>query len=313
MNEGCLRSAAKLDAGASWAQRIGSYTYVIPLVRQLGFDPELVLSRVGLQPDALDDAEEYIPFATSVALLDTAAKITGCDHFGLLVGRMSHVADLGIVGKLVRTARDVGEALEMVTAHQHLNSGGGLVFMMRRAGMVDLGYAVFDPAAGPAGQLYDAVLGFALNVMRELCGPGWAPTEVFLPHAKPLSHALFRTVFKANVRFDAETCAIRFPETWLSQPLDGADAEHARVTRAACYRMLEQRPVVERVYRALRLVMLHGDSSGDAVAQALSMHRRTLNRRLHGAGLTFQQVLDNVRFAVARELLEGSRLSLDDV
>jgi AraC-like DNA-binding protein len=74
-----------------------------------------------------------------------------------------------------------------------------------------------------------------------------------------------------------------------------------------------QRSLVERVYRALRLVMLHGGTSGDEVAQMLSMHRRTLNRRLQVDGFTFQQILDDVRFAVARELLGTSNLSLDDI
>jgi AraC-like DNA-binding protein len=43
------------------------------------------------------------------------------------------------------------------------------------------------------------------------------------------------------------------------------------------------------------------------------MHRRTLNRRLKAAGTTFQQVLDTVRFEVARQLLADSELTLDDV
>jgi AraC-like DNA-binding protein len=45
----------------------------------------------------------------------------------------------------------------------------------------------------------------------------------------------------------------------------------------------------------------------------LAMHRRTLNRRLKAEGTTFQQVLDNVRFTVARQLLSGSDVPLDDV
>jgi AraC-like DNA-binding protein len=72
-------------------------------------------------------------------------------------------------------------------------------------------------------------------------------------------------------------------------------------------------PLVQQVYRALRVLLLTGKSSGDDLAGMLSMHRRTLNRRLRAEGMTIQQVLDETRFAVARELLAGSRVSLDDV
>jgi AraC-like DNA-binding protein len=43
------------------------------------------------------------------------------------------------------------------------------------------------------------------------------------------------------------------------------------------------------------------------------MHRRTLNRRLSAEGTTFQHVLDRVRFAVAKELLQNSELSLPEI
>lgn len=43
------------------------------------------------------------------------------------------------------------------------------------------------------------------------------------------------------------------------------------------------------------------------------MHRRTLERRLSAAGTTFQQALDHVRFAVAKELLEDSQVAMPDI
>jgi AraC-like DNA-binding protein len=59
--------------------------------------------------------------------------------------------------------------------------------------------------------------------------------------------------------------------------------------------------------------MLDGKTSGNCVATMLSMHRRTLNRRLRERGTTFQNVLDDVRFEVARELLGASYIGLDDI
>jgi AraC-like DNA-binding protein len=71
--------------------------------------------------------------------------------------------------------------------------------------------------------------------------------------------------------------------------------------------------LVAQLRRALRILLLGGRSSGDEVAQILSMHRRTLNRRLRAQGITFQQILDEVRFEAARQLLHTTSLPLTDI
>jgi len=49
------------------------------------------------------------------------------------------------------------------------------------------------------------------------------------------------------------------------------------------------------------------------VAELLSMHRRTLNRRLDACGTTFQTLVEEVRFGIARQLLEDTDLPLSQV
>jgi AraC-like DNA-binding protein len=178
--------------------------------------------------------------------------------------------------------------------------------------MVDFGYAIYHPEVSDTNQLCDAVLAAGCNYLRELCGSGWAPTEVLVPHAKPADPAPYRNLFKVQPRFSSELCALRFPATWMQHPIDGADAERRSVALAA----VESGPpqaFLQQVYRALRLLLLEGRNSGDEVAQMLSMHRRTLNRRLKAHGTTFQRVLDDVRFSIARQHLATSGIALDDV
>ncbi|MCB1769875.1 MAG: AraC family transcriptional regulator [Candidatus Competibacteraceae bacterium] len=43
------------------------------------------------------------------------------------------------------------------------------------------------------------------------------------------------------------------------------------------------------------------------------MHRRTLNRRLEGRDCTFQELVDEVRFEIARQLLENTHMSMSQI
>ena len=297
---------------SSGTQRIGALCHLPALVRALGANPIPVLSAAGLAGNALEDPEARMPYVAFGALLREASRQTGCPHLGLLAGRVWHVSDLGLVGELVANSRTVGEALHTLTVYQHLNSGGGLAFLLKRGGIIDIGYAIYHPDVPGTEYIHDAVLAAGFNYLRDICGPGWLPSEVLVPHAKPADVGAYHRLFNAPIRFSAELCALRFAERWMTRAVDGFDPNRRRTAEERA-RELGRGQIVDQVFRALRLVMLHGKYCGDDVANVLAMHRRTLNRQLRAEGTTFQQVLDTVRFEVARQLLSDSDLALDDV
>jgi len=297
----------------SATQRVGAFTGLPAIIAQLGADAASVLAEAGLAADAFAHPDARVPYPAIGEVLRVAAYRTRCPHIGLLVGRMWHLADVGLVGELAVNSATVGEAVQTLAVYQHLNSSGGLTFLLSRGAVIDLGYAIYLPGFSGAEYMYDAVLAAGFNYMRRLCGPSWLPSDVLLPHARPADVAPYRSFFKIQPSFNAEFAALRFAEKWIAQPVPGADPERRRTAQRLADEQQDGAKIVEQVARALRIVLLHGKHSGDDVADVLSMHRRTLNRRLKAAGTTFQHVLDTVRFEVARQLLADSELTLDDV
>jgi AraC-like DNA-binding protein len=295
-----------------WTQRVGAFSGLPGLIRELGGDPVAILAQAGLGIDAFDDPDDRVPFAAIGQVLHETARRTRCPHLGLLVGRMWSLTDIGLTGDLIMNSRTVGEGLRSHVLYQQMNSEGALAFLLERSGTVDLGYAVYHPHVKATNLLHDAGTAAIFNCMRSLCGPGWLPTAVLLPHSKPADVTPYRQLFKVTPRFDAEFAAVRFADHWMKRPVDGADPQKLARALERC-RDLEPGDLVQGVFRAMRVLLLHGNSSGDDLARMLSMHRRTLNRRLEAHGTTFRQVLDTVRFDVARQLLTDSQISLDDV
>jgi AraC-like DNA-binding protein len=296
----------------TWTQRVAGFVALPELIRQLGGDPEAVLLHAGLERSALSHPDNRVPYSAVLRALDSAAVSTGCEHFGLLAGRLFHLSCMGLVGELVRHSPTVGRALDALTVYQHLNSEGGLAFLLNRGDYVDLGYAPYHAAGAGSAQAGDAALAVAMNIMLELCGPTWRPYEVFLNRAKPRNVTQHRAFFKVVPRFDAECGVLRFPARDLARNVIDADPDAYRRAEEAA-RNARPPEFMQQVYRGLRRLMLDNRHSGNDLAQLLSMHRRTLNRRLKAQGTTFQQVLDDVRFEVARDLLANSNVHLDDI
>lgn len=293
-------------------QRVGAYSLLPSLIRELGADPDKILRAAGLKAEALCDPENRVPYAALGRLLGLAASATDCPHFGLLAGRLWHLADLGLPGELMRHSATVGDALRRLAAYQMINSGGVVAFVREAGNVIDFGCAIYEPGLASVDQAADMYMAAAINFLRELCGSDWAPSDVFLPHTKPARAEQHRQFLWTMPHFNAEICAIRFHSQWMRRPLPDANAEllrHALArARARC-----NVDIVTAVSRTLRVLLVEGNSSGDDVARLLGLHRRTLNRRLKVAGTTYQAQLDRVRFEAARQLLTVSDITLDDL
>jgi AraC-like DNA-binding protein len=308
-----LQAAAVEPAGegSAWAQRVGGLVELPNLLREFGTDPAEVLTRVGLAVGALDHADNRIPFAAADALLAECVATTGCPHFGLLAGERWQLAHFGALGQLMRNSPTVGEALHALAVHQRLNSDATAVFLLEHEDTISLGLTIYRGVRYP-DQIYDVAMAITCNLLRELCGSRWVASEVVLSRGEPLDQTPYRRHFRAPLRFDREHSAVRFPAHWRERGISGADPERHRALTAG-FEAIDAGHLVPRLHRALRLQLLYGKSSGDDLAQTLSLQRRTLTRRLRAQGTTFQKVLDEVRFEVARQLLEHTRVPISEV
>jgi AraC-like DNA-binding protein len=148
--------------------------------------------------------------------------------------------------------------------------------------------------------------------MRELWGSRWAPEEVHFSRTRPADVGAYRRFFRAPCRFDRERTAISFPTTLLNKPMPEANPERLRRLEQQA-QTISKGELLSRLRRALRILLLSGRTSSQEVAALLFLHRRTLNRRLQDRGTNFQQVLDEIRFEAACQLLDSTQLSLTDI
>jgi AraC-like DNA-binding protein len=151
--------------------------------------------------------------------------------------------------------------------------------------------------------------------MRGLCGAAWVPTELQLAHRRPVDVRPYKRFFRAPLRFDATHNALLFPAKWLSQPLPQANADLRRHLQDEAARINAHHGIafVDKVRRAARAALVTRSCSADAVATSFAMQRRTLSRRLKAEGTTYEALLDQVRYEVARQLLSQTNTSIGTI
>jgi AraC-like DNA-binding protein len=296
--------------------RVGSIFGLPALLRGFGIDPLPVIAGAGIAPECFDDPERRLPFAAGGRLLAHCARLTGCAHFGLLLGQQFAPSTLGAVGALMRQGPTVGAGLQNLLHHLHLiDSGAAPLLLHLSATRVALGYAIVRQGTPGTTQIYDTAVTVTHGLLRQLCGPAWQPLEVSFAHAAPADREPYVRHFGAPLRFDAELSAVSFAPSWLAQPVAGADAarraELQRALRAESERRFDG--LVVQARRALHALVFAGNDDASAVARLFGLHERALRRRLAAEGTSLQQIRAETRYSLAAQLLRDTRLPLADI
>ncbi len=293
--------------------RVGPLMGIPVILHDLGYDPKPLFDSVGLKLGQFADPDTTVSFLDASRLLALCVATTGCQHFGLLLGKPVRTSSLGVAGFLLQAAPNVGKALGDLIRHFELHDQGGIPTLLVKGDVALLGYAVYQRDAEAVKHIYDLSLSMACNIMRDLCGEDWNPAEVFLSRSSPPDQMPYKRVFRSPLRFNADQNAIAFSSHWLKHPLPEADPLLHRYLEEEAQDSYAQRDtnLINKLGGILRRLLVTQTCSVANAASLLHMHVRTLNRRLGEEGTSFRQELDNTRYEVAKQFLAGSMIPLE--
>ena len=292
--------------------RIGATMGVPSVLQSLGLSAHEVLLAGGFDVSLFDDPDNTLSYAARGRLMAYCASKSECEHFGLMVGQRDGLNSLGLVGLLAKHSPDVREALHKLIRYFHLHAHGASASLEIQGDTVILGYQILESRTQGNDQVGDGAVAAIANMIRELCGPGWNPTEVWFMHRKPGDIEPFRKFFRAPLRFDAEQYAIVFKSSWLQRSLPEVDADVRRLLQQQIDLLADRHGdnFLEQVRTVVRALTLSGGANADRAAALFSMHTRTLNRRLQSYGVGYQELVDESRFDIARQMLQDSDLDI---
>lgn len=288
--------------------RAGPLMSLPAILREQGCEPDSILCSMGFTPNQFENPDNELPYIPTSRLIARCVEATGCKHFGLLMGMRATPSSLGIAGFMLSTAHDVNAALQALLRHLDLHDTGGIASLATNGELSILGYAIHLPGVSATEQIYDHSMAISCQIMRGLCGEDWIPTEVLLSRPTPEDPAPYKRFFKSPIHFNAPENAIVFPGRWLQHKLSSEDAflYDYLERKAAELHLSQKNDLIDQLHRFVRNTLITQRCSANAAAQHVGIHERTLNRRLQEHGTTFRQVVNEVRYAMARSFLANS-------
>lgn len=291
---------------------------LIGFAARKGADVEALVERSGIAPRELDDQDGRVPMGKYVALMRAAKALTGDAALALHYGDEVDMAELSVVGLLLHASETFGEVLTQLNRYGRLlvevDTGGADRFQLQRvAGRLWIVDARPDPDDFP--ELTEATFARFVGRTRQFGMTGFV-TEVHVTHAAPAHAAEYEKVFGAPTRFGAGWNAMRIDESWLAHRVQrqpryvfGILGGHAEML----LRELEESKSVRGRVEKLLMPILHTGEAGMArIAAALGWSEDRLYRKLKAEGVTFEQVLDELRQKLAVDYLGARKVSINE-
>ncbi|MBK0401111.1 helix-turn-helix domain-containing protein [Limibaculum sp. M0105] len=283
------------------------------LLAELAVPIEDVLAGTGLVEEALVP-NRFFELSTVLTILENAVALTGREDFGLLLGAKNTTSVLGPLSHVVRAAPTLGEALLDLSASQDRNTSGAATYLRRQANDIFFGYGVHRPGLIISPITQDLVLATLNRIVTELTRGAIHPREYLSMRPMPRSPGRWSSL-GAEVHFGAAETGFYLSLDDMAFPLPTADPQ----LRARAMKEMLSQPALDsaewthRTRRALRALLLEGNSGMPKVARHLDIGPRSLRRALAREGTSFEEVRDAVRLAIARDLLSMSKLTIADL
>ncbi len=279
------------------------------LARECGVDPIRAMQRVHLTPQHLADVDSLIPFTGRINLLEQSAAQSECLDFGLRLAKAQGIGMLGQLAMLILNATTLGEALQLASRYMFVHSPASqlrVVPVAESTNLIDLTFTVDMPHLTHCAQTLEMSLGHIVNGIRTATQDSVKPLQVRLPHAQLGPSSSYLATMGCDCVFDTPSAAVRLEAAALHQVLPANNPQLRRFAQDYLDQQFGDptQHFGDRIRSMVRRFLSSGMGNQAAIAQALSINPRTLQRRLAAEGLFFEDIVDDIRKHQLVELVQ---------
>ncbi len=274
-------------------------------LRHARITPAHLDGRLDLEQDQIDQVVAYIVRFVPDISLRMYAK--------------AELTDLGVIGYVAINIVTVGKALTFLLRYHELTTDR----------FIDSLTVEDDFAVVSATPLMSHIQNYK-NIAEDSFAGNWrvlslllgdtvdfSKARIFFNYPKPGYAASYREVFQCPYEFDAERSELRFPASWLEQPIASANRTMADICTAMCERLLGAGSGSRETSQIVRRLLLCRQGRRmyrlDEAAAELKLSTSQLRKRLYRAGTSYKELVLEVRMALAKRYLEDTDLAIQEI
>lgn len=280
-------------------------------------DVDLLAKRAGITLKQFKDPSLRIPVGNQIVFLNLVAERLADESLGFHLAAEIDLRDLGLLYYVLASSETLGDAMTRGQRYCSLQNEG-----------VSMRYHAGDPVR--VSLHYNGVrrlidrhqIEFFVTIIVRLCRQlvGWrlTPLRIKFAHRRTKVPDDVAACFGCELVFGSDVDEIEYPASSSRLPVASADSYLNKLLMKYCEESLSSRRLKATSWRlavenALTPLLPHGQGRLSEVAARLGVSIRTLERRLAEEDVSFLDVLDNLRFELAKRYLQEPNLPISEI
>ncbi|MBT3143827.1 AraC family transcriptional regulator [Falsiruegeria litorea] len=280
-------------------------------------DRVAVLMDLGLPVDTSSTHELAVTQNHEAALLDRLADRLNHPLFGAEAGTLHDPRRGSILTYISMAADTLSDQLDLLARYMPITRTKARLSIEKTPGLATIVLSNTDPKIQEHRQHTEFAAAAVIKMMQTTIGQNPA-VHLRLAHGQESDVDGMAQILGCPVSLGARRLEIQLCPELLQHPVNNADSRLLQHLRAYGDILLKRRRVDGGSIRdAIDTVVLprlsHGVPTLTSVAQLLGLSARTLSRRLSAEGLSFRQVIEDLRYDLARHYLADPNLPLAEI
>lgn len=289
---------------------------VLRLVELHGIDPQQFQRIVGLDPILMRDPKARIPSRIADVTFEKAAALISDPAFALRAAECWHPSNLGVLGYAWLSSGTLRTGLKRIERHSRILGSKASIRCTDEANgfRFSFDHGRGDSPLGPV--ITDYVLSIFLEMCRVNYGDTLHPVVVNLRRLKPEDQKPYQDFFGCDIRYGADEDSFVLSSRDVDALLPSGNHDLAVTFDAILAEqmaMLGEGDLASRCKEYLLKQLTSGEPSEQALANAIGMSLRTLQRKLGELGKTYKQLLDATRYDLALKYLDDPQRSITEI
>jgi AraC-like DNA-binding protein len=275
----------------------------------LGHDVDALLANAGLSRRDLDDPDRRIACDLVGTLFSTAQRTRFTPNLGLAIALATPLGAYPLLDYLVLTSESVGDGLAQLARYLRITGSPVSVDLQADGDPV----RVEIETMSVFGYEFEAAL-IVLRFREEADGAFAA--SISFQHC-PDDAGAFERALGCPVRTGASWNGVSIDRSTCRTPMRRRDPVLRRFLESQADIILSSMPERAGVAMDVRRTLASGLTAGrtgiSRIARELGMSQRTLQRRLAEDGVSYQELLNEVRKAASGRYLDESALAIGEI